>query len=195
MKSGAQTKQRLVDQATQLVQQRGFAATSVSQLLLAAGIKKGTLYHYFSGKDELGLAVLAHAKRRFLARLDEVLKAPTPRQQLQRFFAFVLETHRSAGFVGGCLFGNTALEMSDCNARYAELVDGVFTEWSDKLAAVLRRGQAQGQFRSDLRAEQLSQTIVATVEGGIMLARVRKDERSLRDCLQALEIFLSTDSA
>ncbi len=102
MNSAQLTKQRILDEATKLVHEKGFRATSLHDLLAAAGIKKGTLYYHFPGKDDLGLAVLERAKAKFLATLDEVLTAPTPAEGLQQFFEFALSKHRSRRFVGGC---------------------------------------------------------------------------------------------
>ena len=190
MKPAQLTKQRILDEATKLAHERGFRATSLTDLLTAAGIKKGALYYHFPGKDDLGLAVLEQAQARFLATLDEVLTAPTPAESLQRFLEFVLERHRSLRFVGGCLFGNTALEMSDANSRFADSVRRVFREWTSRLAAVILAGQKAGQFRADLPAEGLAQVIVSTVEGGIMLSRLQKEEGPLKACLDGLKTFL-----
>lgn len=190
MNRGHVTRQRILDEATKLVQQRGFRATSLHDLLAAAGIKKGTLYYHFPGKDDLGLAALQRAKTRFLATLDEVLTAPTPAESLRQFFEFALNKHRNKRFVGGCLFGNTALEMSDANRRFADPVNHLFREWTSRLAAVILAGQKAGQFRADVSAEDLAQVVVSTVEGGIMLSRLQKEEGPLKTCLDSLEAFL-----
>lgn len=158
--------------------------------MTAAGIKKGTLYYHFPGKDDLGLAVLERAKARFLATLDEVLTAPTPAEGLRQFFEFALEKHRSRRFVGGCLFGNTALEMSDANGRYADSASQLFRAWTGRLAPLIRAGQEAGQFRADIPAESLAQVIVSTVEGGIMMSRLQKEEGPLKACLDGLKTFL-----
>lgn len=190
MHEGEFTKERLLEEATKLVHDKGFRATSLSDLLTAAGVKKGTLYYHFPGKDDLGLAVLQRAKTKFLTTLDEVLTAPTPAGSLQRFLEFVLERHRGRGFVGGCLFGNTALEMSDVNARYADSVSQLFRQWTDRIAAVVRAGQEAGQFRRDIPPGDLAKVIVSTVEGGIMISRLQKEEGPLKACLDSLKTFL-----
>jgi TetR/AcrR family transcriptional repressor of nem operon len=136
------------------------------------------------------LAVLERAKARFLAALDEVLTAPAPAEGLQQFFEYALSKHRSKRFVGGCLFGNTALEMSDANVRFADSVSQLFREWTGRLAAVILAGQKAGQFRADIPAESLAQVIVSTVEGGIMLSRLQKEEGPLKTCLDSLGSFL-----
>ncbi len=190
MHEGELTKERLLEEATKLVHDKGFRATSLNDLLTAAGIKKGTLYYHFPGKDDLGLAVLERAKAKFLTTLDEVLTAPTPAESLQRFLEFVFQRHRGRGFVGGCLFGNTALEMSDANSRYADSVSQLFRQWTGRIAAVIHAGQNAGQFRRDIPAESLAQVVVSTVEGGIMISRLQKEEGPLKACLDSLKTFL-----
>ena len=184
------TKERILDEATRLAHQKGFRATSLNDLLLAAGVKKGTLYYHFSGKDDIGLAVLERAKARFLAWIDQLLFAPPNSEGLERFFVAVLELHRGNGFVGGCLWGNTALEMSDANARDAACVNGVFEEWCERVEKAILAGQQTGQIRCDIPGRDLAQMVVATVEGGIMMSRLKKEEGPLKTCLDSLRVFL-----
>ncbi|MBI4557095.1 MAG: TetR/AcrR family transcriptional regulator [Candidatus Hydrogenedentes bacterium] len=186
------TKDRLIDDAERLIQRRGFSATSVNDVLAVTGVTKGALYHHFPGKDDLELAVLKRAGEAFLRWLDDVLLGPSPRESLRHFFTCALEHHQREQFVGGCLFGNTALEMSDVSRRHTDYVDGVFREWSNRLETVICAGQRGGQIREDFPAQDLALMVVATIEGGIMLSRLCKNERPLRSCLDSLVAFLWT---
>ncbi len=190
MSKGDVTKERLLAEATRLVQRKGFTDTSVRDLLHATGATKGTLYFHFRGKDDLGLAILERSRVSFLEFLRSALAGPTPWSGLTNFFAAVLETHRRTGFVGGCLWGNTALEMSDKNRRYSACVAEVFDEWHDLLAEVFRQGQLAKEVRADLTADDLARFVVSTIEGGVMLSRLKKEERPLRSCLDSLKTFL-----
>jgi TetR/AcrR family transcriptional repressor of nem operon len=66
----------------------------------------------------------------------------------------------------------------------------VFQKWTGRLAAVILAGQQAGQFRADIPADKLAQMIVSTVEGGIMLSRLQKEEGPLKACLDSLKTFL-----
>ncbi len=122
--------------------------------------------------------------------LDATLVGPTAGARLDNFFRHALEVHRGKGFVGGCLFGNTALEASDRSPRYASRVAEVFKRWIVKIQVVVAQAQFAGQIRDDLPAEALAQTVVSAIEGGIMLSRLRKEEEPLRRCLDSLRILL-----
>jgi hypothetical protein len=76
--------------------------------------------------------------------------------------------------------------MSDKDGNLAALVNGVFSDWHEKVRKVVASAQKKRQVRSDLTADVLSRHIVMTIEGGIMLARLDKSEKHLRDCLRSL---------
>lgn len=181
----------LLETTEGLVLTRGFSATSTIDIIDAAGVTKGALYHYFPQKTDLEMAVLARAGEEFLAWLDSALACGTsPKEQLESFFEAALSHHNASGFIGGCLFGNTALEMSDVSRQHVEIVNEVFVAWADKIAAVVLRGQRLGQIRSDISAADLSQMIVSSIEGGIMFSRLRKDAQPLRNCITLLRVLL-----
>ncbi len=120
---GERTREKILQDAAEVYQRKGFAATSISDLLVVTGVTKGSLYFHFPGKDEIGLAVL----------------------------------NRARGFVGGCLFGNTALEASDTAPAFARVVKEVFAAWTQQLSATIARAQARGQVRADLPADELAE--------------------------------------
>lgn len=184
------TRERLLDEMAHLVQRKGFGSTSVNDVLQAVGIKKGTLYYHFPGKNELGLAVLERARDDFLVFLDKYLTGSTPMEALEQFFKAAFEKHRNTGFVGGCLWGNTALEMSDTSPAYTALVERVFDEWIRRIAPVIRSGQETGQIRTDQTAYELARLVVAGIEGGIMMSRLTKRDGPLKTCLASLRIIL-----
>lgn len=191
MRDSKTTRDRLLNETARLVEKQGFGPTSVNDVLQAVGIKKGTLYYHFPGKDELGLAVLERARDDFLAFLDSALDTPMPMEALERFFKAALQKHRKTGFVGGCLWGNTALEMSDSSPVYTAFVGKVFEEWICRIERVIHSGQQAGQIRTDLSAAELARLVVAGIEGGIMMSRLTKQDGPLRSCLDSLRVLLA----
>ena len=66
----------------------------------------------------------------FFTAVDAAFANTNPFQGLCNFFDFALELQRSKCFVGGCLFGNIALEMSDNDSGYMTLTKEIFQDWS-----------------------------------------------------------------
>lgn len=187
---GEKTKERITRAAAELFRRQGFAATSVSDLLAAADVKKGSLYFHFPAKEDLALEVLQQAETEFMDFLETALVGSSPAARLDNFFCKALEIHRRSGFVGGCLFGNTALEASDCNPRYATRVSEVFARWTDTIRDVVADAQAGGQIRNDMPPQALAQFVISAIEGGIMLSRLQKNEEPLSRTLDSLRILL-----
>lgn len=187
---GEKTRAKITRAAAELFVRQGFAATSISDLLEATGVAKGSLYFHFPGKDDIALAVLEQAGVDFMTFLDAALAGPSPAARLENFFRQALEIHCRRGFVGGCLFGNAALEASDCNDLYARRVAEVFARWIEKIRSAISEAQAAGELRDDLPADTLALFVVSAIEGGIMLSRLRKAEEPLRRCLDSLRTLL-----
>ncbi len=191
MKSkGELTKERILAEATRLVHRKGFEATSINDLMAVTGLKKGCLYFHFSGKEELSHAILEKAKAGFFASFDSSLAGKTPGDRLDHFLKETLEQSKKKEFEAGCIFGNTALEMSGKNPRLSKFVGEVFEEWIERISKVVKEAQDAGQVRKDLSAAILAKHIVMSLEGGIMLTRLEKSEKPMRDCITSLRTLL-----
>ncbi len=187
---GLKTKERILTGASQIFNRKGIASTSVNDLLQATQTTRGNLYFHFSGKQELALAVLEREQRLFMEFLDRALAEGTPGEALKRFLRWACLRHQRSRFVGGCLFGNTALEASDTNPAFSALVSQVFNDWTAKIEERVRQAQQTHEIRNDLPAANLATLIVATLEGGIMQARLTKSEAPLKNCLGTLQTLL-----
>jgi TetR/AcrR family transcriptional repressor of nem operon len=187
---GEQTRERLLQMATRVFNRQGFGTTTITDLLDATGTTKGNLYFHFASKEEIGREVLRRESESFSRFLDESLRDENPGVALDNFFRDSLKKHDGTGFVGGCLFGNTALEASDTEPEMTALVSDVFADWIGRLKDTIALAQSAGQIRQDLPAGDLAELVVATIEGGIMQARMKKDEGPLSRALNTLRVLL-----
>lgn len=184
------TRDRLIHAAAKLTGTKGFDRTSVQEVMDEAGVGKGSFFHHFASKEALGLAVLEADHEEFMAMLDGCFATRRGVEALACFFEAAFRKHSANGFKGGCLWGNTALEMSDSNPAFVAPVDAVFRAWTDKVRKAIAEGQADGQIRTDEKAADLALLVVSTIEGGIMLSRLRKEEAPMRTCLDLLRRVL-----
>lgn len=192
MKSkGEHTREKILEAARELFNAKGFNATTISDLVEATGMQKGSLYFHFSGKDEIAREVLADATDEFMRFLGEALCGDNPGARIDNFFRCALDKHLASKFVGGCIFGNTALEMSDSDPEFAGAIDRVFDKWTSMVASTVADAQQKKRIRTDIDSEALARHIVATIEGGIMMSRLKKDERPMRECLDTLRTTLA----
>ena len=187
---GIRTRARVLSGAKEIFHRHGFSGTSINDLIRETGVKKGNLYHYFSSKEEMGLEVLSLAREDFFKFLEKSLRGERPSAQLANHFEAIVRYHEGRNLVGGCIFGNTALEMSDRNDKYRAVIHAVFEEWRRRIREVLERAVRYGDVRKDLDPEAGARHVVATIEGGIMLARASRNSADLKECLATLSGFL-----
>jgi len=194
---GERTREKILAEARLLFKQKGFGATTINDLLDASGTTKGNLYFHFADKEAVALEVLRREQQSFYGFLEQVFSGRPAAAGLDHFFRQALEKHRQQGFVGGCLFGNTALEASDTAPLFAGLVRDVFAEWIRVFEERIAAAQVTEEIRTDILPGDLAEMAVATIEGGIMQSRLQKSavplQRSLETLRRVLELKLISE--
>jgi len=150
---------------------QGYEASSVADILEKADVNSGSLYYYFSGKQELLLAVL----ERYKEILWPMVIGPAfarEKDPLDRIFA-ILEGYREGllytVFTGGCPIGNLALEVGDHHPQAREKVAENFSGWCQWIQRCLE--EAGDRLPSGLDRQRLAQFVLTVMEGAVMQAR------------------------
>ena len=133
-----ESKQRILAAAKELFLARGYAATTVDAICEKARLTKGSFYHFFDSKEELGLAVLDWS----LQRSGQILSDGPHRQiadPVERALAFIDHVANCSPelWSGGCLLGSFALELAETNVRMQKAVSGLFQAVTDNFAGIL----------------------------------------------------------
>jgi TetR/AcrR family transcriptional regulator, transcriptional repressor for nem operon len=180
---GRASRQRIVERAAELFANRGIAATSVDEVLAAAGAGKGQFYHYFRGRDELAAAVVGYRCEQVVAGLTQALGDVSSLAGLERALAAFI-----AGFeqmaMPGCPIGTLATEVADRNESARRQAAAGFDGWERLLADALERMRQRGELRADTQPAALATGLLASIEGGMVLSQTRKDIASLRIAVQ-----------
>lgn len=187
---GQETKSHILKESRRLFTVQGFQNTSISQIIIATGVKKGNLYYHFSSKEALGLAVLIDARDEFFTILEDSLSGENPMLRILNSCNTILEMMQQSNFAGGCLFGNTVLEMTDSNSSFAKVVQEVFLRWTELIELELLQAPKANIPIPPVSPAALATSVVAILEGGIMLSRVYADRKSLEDCIVIIRSLL-----
>jgi TetR/AcrR family transcriptional regulator, transcriptional repressor for nem operon len=164
----------LLKSAKKLLWERGFEATSPRDIQDASGAGQGSFYHHFDGKLDLAAAALEEVstEMRGLASelLDERLGGLV---RVERFLAQQRDGSK------GCRLGRFAMEASISQAKLRAPVEAYFRHLETLLAEALADAQRCGQLADDLIPADLAQMIIATVQGGFIVSRVRRDKEAI----------------
>lgn len=190
------TRTRIIRAARTLFHEQGYGATGVATIQREAGVKPGSFYHFFPGKEALLEAVLDD----YLAALEPELIEPVTgrtKDPLAKVFA-LLDGYREAlvqsEFAFGCPLGNLALEVGQEPGRVTGKIDANFRQWRGVVAgwfADERSGMSSG-----VCAEDLATFTLTVMEGAVMQARTAKSiapfDASVREFRRYLEMLRRT---
>lgn len=152
--------------------EKGYASTRVADIAVRADVGKGTVYEYFSSKEELLFAVFESINHDITARMKTVLDDDEPTQEqlfnLLRLGAEVITEQVELQPV--VLDFWAASRGSGIEDRYREALVASYALYRKLVTNFILAGQQRGEFRSDIDAEALAVMVVATVDGlGIQL--------------------------
>jgi len=181
---GRASRERIVAQAAELFAQRGVTATSLDDVLAAAGAGKGQFYHYFRSRDELVEAAVGLRCTQVLAQLGEALGSVESMAELASALAGFVRQFEQMG-LPGCPIGTLATEVVESNEGARLHAAAAFDAWEKLFADALMRIRERGELRSDASPERLATALLASLEGGMMLSMTRKDPASMRIAMDA----------
>ncbi len=186
-------KDAILDAAARLIGQQGFSHTSVDEVIEAAGLSgKSHFYHYFKSKDELGYEVLERQFSRFTERGLAILREPmiAPLDRLSLFIDTLVALQHERDARNGSLFGNLAGEMADSHEGFRRRLDLVFDSWAGQLQSLL--WELRSQLRECVDPARLARFIIAALEGGMLMTRVKRDATVMVGIGEDLKRFIAT---
>jgi TetR/AcrR family transcriptional regulator, transcriptional repressor for nem operon len=179
MGKGEKTRQRIIEQAAPLFNQRGLEGCSMQNILEATQLEKGGVYRHFASKEELaGEAFLYSMRQTVKTRTDGLEHLGGAAEKLRYVIHRFVE--EPSPIRGGCPLLNTAVDADDGSTLLRKLVRKAFGDWRKGLTVLLEEGIAAGELRRDVDPAQLADTIIAALEGGLVLSRLDGSREALR---------------
>lgn len=179
---GRRARASIIDAAATLMYQKGVSMTSLDDVLAAAGSGKSQLYHYFDSKADLVAAVIERQLELVLAR-QPILAHIESWDGIDAWVSEILTAHSAPGGPFACPLGTMAAELKN-DPTFRPLLDNAFRRWEAPLARGLQTIQDRGELVADADPNRLASTVIAALQGGMLLARVRGDIAPLRDTLE-----------
>jgi len=179
---GRRARASIIDAAASLMYQNGVTVTSLDDVLAAAGSGKSQLYHYFDSKADLVAAVIERQLELVLAR-QPALTHIESWDGIDAWVSDILTAHSAPGGPFACPLGTMAAELKN-DPTFRPLLDDAFRRWEAPLARGLQTIQDRGELVADADPNRLASTVIAALQGGMLLARIRGDIAPLRDTLE-----------
>ncbi|HWC39730.1 MAG TPA: TetR family transcriptional regulator C-terminal domain-containing protein [Acidimicrobiales bacterium] len=189
---GAATRQRILDAACDLVFERGASALNLDEVLVVTRTSKSQLYHYFADKSDLIRAVVARQGERVLDLQRPLLEDVDGWEALGRWREAVVGVVAGLGCRGGCPVGSLADELAELDEQARTDAASIFGRWQELLVDALRAMVVAGQLRPDADLDRLALATVASLEGGLLLAKTTRTIVPVEAALDAAIAHLRT---
>jgi TetR/AcrR family transcriptional repressor of nem operon len=191
---GEATRQMIVAAAAPIFNQRGFEGTSMQDVMEATGLEKGGLYRHFSGKEELAAEVFRYSLEQSVKlRTEHVDRAHGTIPLLKSLVKRFVEVPSS--MPGGCPLMNTAIDSDDGNLTLRRLAHEALSDWRTRLIKIIRDGIRDGEIKTGTVPRQIANTIIASLEGALMISRLDGNRIALADARKCLEVLLDQMAA
>lgn len=179
---GAATRHRIVAATADLMSRQGVAGTTLDDVRAATTTSKSQLYHYFTDKSDLVRAVIEHQRDVVLAEQRLVEEPLDSAGALHRWRYRTVAANRRHHFTRPCPLGRLAGELAgDDEAR--PVLDAALAAWRGQLATGLERMVTTSRLRPDADPLTLAASLLAAVQGGLLIASVMREARPLQAAL------------
>jgi AcrR family transcriptional regulator len=183
---GRATRNRIVDEATEIVYEKGVANTSLQDVQKAAGVSGSQMYHYFPDKTLLVHAVVDRQTEILLAAQAKLLERLDSLEGIRAWRDHAVRTARRVRARGGCPLGALVSELSDHDpVARADLAEA-FQLWAGLFRDGLRAMQDRGELSAEADPEQLGYALLAAAEGGLLIGKAMRDTAPLELALDAV---------
>jgi len=188
---GLATRKRIVESAAQLIVEHGLEGATLEEIQSAAHVSASQLYHYFTDKNALVMAVIDHQTESVLGSHRAVLERVDSFAALAEWRDMVVGMLDAQNCVGGCPLGSLASGLAESDPIARGALAASFAEWESLLRDGLTAMRDRGELRADIDVESLSVSILAGVQGGLLLSQTRRDSRAVRIAIDASIAYLS----
>jgi len=181
---GERTRARIIGAAARLMHERGVTGTTLDDVRTAAEVSGSQLSHYFAGKDELVQAVIDHQAEVIVGNQRQADLSTA--EGLRDWRDMVIAAAKRADGMGGCPLGSLGGQLAESDPEARARVAAGFGRWSDAIGDGLRSLAAAGQLSTGIDPEDIATALLATLQGGLLLAQVQRSTRPLETAVDTL---------
>jgi AcrR family transcriptional regulator len=194
MTKGEETRERILERAARLFNEKGYSGASLSDIMRATGLEKGGIYNHFESKEKLALEAFDFALKRIEGRIQRALSGKI--HAADRLRACV---DAFAGYIedppvqGGCPVMNTAIDSDDSNPALRKRARQAMDNWRNMIIRIVTLGIERREIQASALADHVATLLIATIEGGILLSKLYNDPEHLARSLDHLRSHIEKE--
>ena len=180
-------RQAVLEQAMQVFWTKGYAATSVADLIAAMNLSKSSFYGAFGDKHAIFLEAIEFYRDHVTARVRSAIELPTPaRQVIRSILGRAVDRILEPDGRRGCFLNNSAVEVGPDDPAAAERCRSGLLLMEDTFERLVRRAQAEGDIAVEHDSRKLARLLNGTVNGIMVIGKANPDYQTLKDIVDAV---------
>jgi len=173
MTKAEKTRNFIVEKTAPIFNMKGYAGTSLNDITAATGLTKGSIYGNFANKDEVALAAFDYNLNNNVSRIEAAMSTQaTTKGKLLVYVSIYQNFIVGTISKGGCPILNTATDADDTHPALREKALKAVLSWKKRIIKLVEEGIANKEIKADSNPEQIALTVIAMIEGGIMISRL-----------------------
>ncbi len=186
------TKQFIIEQAAPLFNAKGYAGTSIQDIMGATGLTKGSIYGNFENKDEVALEVFDYNFGKVVTYLRAKIDEKT--NYVDKLLVYP-ETYRNFLTIpflqNGCPLLNTSTEADDTHPLLREKAAKALKMWRNSIEKFIQLGIEKGEIKPETQATDFAFILMSLIEGAVMQAKVTNSKTVLYVTMDFLENLIN----
>lgn len=194
MSKAEKTREYIIEKSAPIFNKKGYAGTSLQDLIKATGLTKGSIYGNFENKDEVATAVFDYNITGVNKRIAEyVLPKNTATEKLIAITEYYRVNWKNVFEKGGCPLQNASIEADDNLPFLKSHVQNSVKRWIKSIGRLIELGKENGEFKKNISSEEYAYSIITLLEGGIMLGKIMNHQKYLLSALDRIVAIIKTE--
>ena len=194
-KKGDQTRQKILDLAAELINQKGISAMSIADLMVGTNLTKGGIYRHFSSKDAIVAEVVDQYVNSLTTRIGAALdQQDQPKLRLAALIDALASVAWDPVVRGGCLLMTVAASSPEPeNRQLKSKILMAFGQMRSLVSDEIALAKERRQLPDDFDGEQFASVALSAIEGAIFVSEAEQDPKHARYISKFLKQALALD--
>jgi AcrR family transcriptional regulator len=190
----AMTNKRIVEKAAELFNIKGYAGTSISDIMKATGMEKGGIYGHFKSKKEIALAAFDYNMNRVFKSFDvNSLNGKPSAEKLHILFRYLEKMYDEPYLSGGCPLLNTATEVDDTDKELLLKVRQYLDKFKRLICVIIKDGVKAKEISSKTEPAEFAIACIEIFEGGNLLVKVYNDKSYRAKAISRIKTLIDSE--
>jgi len=188
MTKAEHTKQFIIEKIAPVFNTKGYAGTSMNDIMTVSGLSKGCIYGNFENKDDIALAAFDYNHNKVNEYMkSKILAAENAIERLLIYPNTYRNYFRLPFLQAGCPILNTATEADDTHPKLQERASAALSFWKKALENQIKRGIARSEIKADTNPTEIAVVMISMIEGAFMQAKVTGKTTELKIAMDYLD--------